>query len=266
MSAINKMSNKKVTMMKLRRIIQMLSEGYSQNDICRETSSSKTTVSGYKKMADGTKLSYRELLLMEDSELEALLQPKSDNPPADPRKAELDVLMPRDKGPVESAVNQLYQYVYACIQDEVFYTLDQLNARLWQLLQEYINRPYKGRTRWQIFIEDEKPNMNPLPLEMHRFRHRKTVKLGSSYHVCVGSERHMYSVPYNYVGKMVTVLWDMEYVEVFLGTMRLCTHRRSYEAYGYSTDKNHMSESHKAYERSREYNAAALIERAGFIG
>jgi hypothetical protein len=38
MSAINKMSNKKITMMKLRRIIQMLSEGYSQNEICRETS------------------------------------------------------------------------------------------------------------------------------------------------------------------------------------------------------------------------------------
>lgn len=433
MSAINKMSNKKITMMKLRRIIQMLSEGYSQNEICRETSSSKTTVSGYKKMADGTKLSYRELLLMEDSELEAILQPRPADSPADPRKAELDEMMPeiisrlskryatvelvhqdyylklhpdgygytqfnkhvkawreahdlsyhnvyiageqwqidfagdslwltnrksgdltkvvvlvcvmpyselpflmalpdattdwffhglnkglefmgalpkvaksdnmkqwvakadrycpalsdacmewanhyhigitacrvrkpRDKGPVESAVNQLYQYVYARIQDEAFYTLDQLNARLWELLWEYVNRSYKGRTRWQIFIEDEKPNMNPLPLEMHRFRHRKTVKLGSSYHVCVCSERHMYSVPYNYVGKMVTVLWDMESVEVFLGTMRLCTHRRNYEAYGYSTDKNHMPESHKAYERSREYNAAALIERAGFIG
>ena len=72
----------------------MLSEGYSQNDICRETSSSKTTVSGYKKMADGTKLSYQELLLMEDSELEAMLQPRAADPPADPRKAELDALMP----------------------------------------------------------------------------------------------------------------------------------------------------------------------------
>ena len=433
MSAINKMSNKKVTMMKLRRIIQMLSEGYSQNEICRETSSSKTTVSGYKKMADGTKLSYRELLLMENSELEALLQPKLAALPPDPRKAELEALMPevmkrlskryatvelvhqdfylkqcpggygytqfnkhvkawreahdlsyhnvyiageqwqidfagdslwltsrrtgeltkvvvlvcvmpyselpflmalpdattdwffhglnkglefmgalpkiaksdnmkqwvaksdrycpslsdacmewanhyhigitacrvrkpRDKGPVESAVNQLYQYAYARIQYEVFYTLDELNTRLWELLWEYANKPFKGRTRWQIFTEDEKPNMNPLPAEMHRFRHRKTVTLGSSYHVCVGSERHMYSVPYNHVGRMVTVMWDMEYVEVFLGTMRLCVHRRSYEAYGYTTDKNHMPESHKAYERSREYNAAALIERAGFIG
>ena len=80
--------------MKLRRIIQMLNEGYSQNDICRETSSSKTTVSGYKKMAADTKLSYRELLLMEDSELEALLQPKSAALPPDPRKAELEALMP----------------------------------------------------------------------------------------------------------------------------------------------------------------------------
>ena len=51
-------------------------------------------MSGYKKMADGTKLSYQELLLMEDSELEAMLQPRAANPPADPRKAELDALMP----------------------------------------------------------------------------------------------------------------------------------------------------------------------------
>ena len=56
-------------MMKLRRIIQMLSEGFSHNNICRETSSSKTTVSGYKKVAEDTKLSYQELLLMEDSNL-----------------------------------------------------------------------------------------------------------------------------------------------------------------------------------------------------
>ena len=157
------------------------------------------------------------------------------------------VRKPRDKGPVESAVNQLYQYAYARIQYEVFYTLDELNTRLWELLWEYANKPFKGRTRWQIFTEDEKPNMNPLPAEMHRFRHRKTVKLGSSYHVCVGSERHMYSVPYNYVGRMVTVMWDMEYVEVFLGTMRLCVHRRSYEAYGYTTDKNHMPESRRSW-------------------
>ena len=80
------MSNKKITMMKLKRIIQMLSDGKSQNEICRETSSSKKTVSGYKKLADGTKLNYQELLLMEDSELEKLLQAPKAPAKVDPRK------------------------------------------------------------------------------------------------------------------------------------------------------------------------------------
>ena len=81
--------------MKLKRIIQMLSDGKSQNEICRETSSSKKTVSGYKKLADGTKLNYQELLLMEDSELEKLLQAPKNPAKVDPRKEEIDGVMPR---------------------------------------------------------------------------------------------------------------------------------------------------------------------------
>ncbi len=88
------MSNKKITMMKLKRIIQMLSDGKSQNEICRETRSSKKTVSGYKKLADGTKLNYQELLLMEDSELEKLLQAPKAPAKVDPRKEEIDGMMP----------------------------------------------------------------------------------------------------------------------------------------------------------------------------
>jgi len=80
--------------MKLKRIIQMLSDGVSLNAICKETHSSKTTVSGYKKLADGTKLSYQKPLHMEDSKLEELLQPKAALPPADQRKEKLDSMMP----------------------------------------------------------------------------------------------------------------------------------------------------------------------------
>ena len=427
------MSNKKITMMKLKRIIQMLSDGKSQNEICRETSSSKKTVLEYKKLADGTKLSYQELLQMEDSKLEELLQPPTPAPKVDPHKAELDELMPkimhrlsqrysnillvymdfykkecpdgygytqfkkhvkdycearnysyhnvyiageelqidfagdalyltdkktgeltkvtvlvcvmpyselpflmalpnattewffqglnkcmeylgalpaiaksdnmkqwvaksdryspqlsdacmewanhygigctacrvrkpRDKGPVESAVNQLYKYVYARIQDEMFSTLEELNARLWELLDEYNALPYKGRTRWDIFNEDEKPEMAPLPQTMYRFRYRKTVKLGPTYHVCVGSERHFYSVPYTYVSQMVTVMWDTQYVEVYSGTTLICTHDRKFDICGYSTKPEHMPESHKAYERTRMMNAASIIDRSSFIG
>lgn len=59
--------------------------------------------------------------------------------------------MPRDKGPVESSVNQLYTYIYARIQDEVFYDINALNSRLLELLDEYCSKQYKGSTRWDIF-------------------------------------------------------------------------------------------------------------------
>lgn len=56
--------------------------------------------------------------------------------------------------------------------------------------------------------------MAPLPQTMHRFRYSKEVKLSGTYHVCVGSERHFYSVPNKYVGQKVKVMWDTVLVEV----------------------------------------------------
>ena len=43
-------------------------------------------------------------------------------------------------------------------------------------------------------------------------------------------------------------------------------HDRSMVAYGYSTEKIHMPESHKAYEHSKEMNAAKLIDWGTSIG
>ena len=176
------------------------------------------------------------------------------------------VRKPRDKGPVEGAVNQLYQYVYARLEGCDFYALDALNCRILELLDEYCSRPYKGSTRREIFEKYEKPDMKPLPETMYRFRMRKEVKLGATYHVCVGSERHFYSVPYKYVGQMVKVMWDVQDVEVYVGQELVCTHRRSLVPYGYTTEKAHMPEKHLAYEHRKEVNAAKLIEWGTGIG
>lgn len=81
-------------MMKLKRIIQMLSEGKSFNAICKDTHSSKTTVSIYKKLVDDTKLPYVELLEKSDSELEKLRFSKLSKPAEDVRKAPLQEMMP----------------------------------------------------------------------------------------------------------------------------------------------------------------------------
>lgn len=51
-------------------------------------------------------------------------------------------------------------------------------------------------------------------LSEYRFHYRKEVKQTGTYHVYVGAERHMYSVPFKYVGQMVKVFLDVEQVEV----------------------------------------------------
>lgn len=176
------------------------------------------------------------------------------------------VRTPRDKGTVEGAVNQLYQYVYSRLECEEYFSLDSLNGRILELLDEYCSRPYKGSTRWEIYQTFEKPQMQPLPEQMYRFRMRKEVKLSSTYHVCVGKERHFYSVPFKYVGQTVKVMWDIEYVEVYAGKELACCHTRSLIPYGYSTEKSHMPEKHLAYEQRKEINAATLIGWGANIG
>ena len=54
------------------------------------------------------------------------------------------VRQPRDKGPVESAVNHLYHYIYARIENDTFYELDDINSRIWELLDEYCSLSYKA--------------------------------------------------------------------------------------------------------------------------
>lgn len=176
------------------------------------------------------------------------------------------VRKPRDKGPCEGAVNQMYNYVYARVENEAFHTLSQINGRIMELLSEYVELPYKGRTRWQIFSEEELPHMRPLPQKMFRVRRRKEVKLGPSYHICVGSERHFYSVPYRYIGQTVKVMWDAETVEIYADKELLCVHNRSTVPYGYSTEKSHMPEKHKVYEQSTKMNASSLTEWGYHIG
>lgn len=175
------------------------------------------------------------------------------------------VRQPRDKGPVESVVNHLYHYIYARIENDT-YELEDINSRIWELLDEYCSLPYKGSSRWEIFEKYELPNMRPLPRQMYRFRMRKEVKLGASYHVCVGSERHFYSVPHKYVGQMVKVMWDVTSVEIYAEGKLVWTHDRKCDPYGYTTVKEHMPESHLAYEHNRSQNAATLIDRARRVG
>ncbi len=428
------MANDKITMLKLKRMLQLLSCGQSLNFICSELHMSKRTVHNYKQLVSQTNLTYDDLIRLSDFELTAILQPASSVPQADGRKSTLDLQLegylselnrpyvtiqllweeyiaqypdgyqytqfkkyltdyrkhheyvyhntyapgqewqidfagdhlyltdrksgssqavvllccilpfsgyafaialmsavmehffyglgkgleylgavpqvaksdnmtqwvkkssryeprftdatdqwclhygimpdvcrvrkPRDKGPVEGLVNKLYQFIYARMRNEVFYTLDSLNSRILELLDEFNCKDIKrkGISRRDIYMREEKPLMNVLPLTPYRFRYQKEFTVSSNYHVLVGSEQHSYSIPYQYVGKPAKVLWDMDTVEVYVAAERIVIHKRNFAAYGYTTLENHMPANHVAYKRTKEYNAAAIQARALHIG
>ena len=72
----------------------MLSQGQSQKVICSIVHCSKRTVSEVSKAARETRKSYGELLALSDSELLTILSPHEPAQAEDPRKAELEHLMP----------------------------------------------------------------------------------------------------------------------------------------------------------------------------
>lgn len=178
------------------------------------------------------------------------------------------VRKPRDKGPVEGMVSLIYKFIYARIRSEVHYSLEDLNRRIFELMEEYNSRPMhkNGMSRNELFFRDEYAVMHDIPDKAFSFRYRKENLLGPDYHVIVGKEQHRYSAPYQYVNKSVTVLWDMETVEIYSGLTRIAVHRRSFEKFGHTTEESHMPPNHQAYKRSRELGAEDYLKRALAIG
>jgi len=109
-----------------------------------------------------------------------------------------------------------------------------MNTRIYELMDSFNEKPSRTteRSRRDIFEAEEQPTLGKLPMTPYHFRYRKEVKLSGTYHVMV--DKHNYSVPYQYVGQKVSVLWDLDTVEVYSGSSRIAIHQRR-QGSGYST-------------------------------
>jgi len=179
---------------------------------------------------------------------------------------------PRDKGAVESAVNQVYKYIYSRIKDEVFHSLGQLNTRLLELVDQYNGEIMKshGYSRMDKFLSEEKTFLLPLPGEKFRFTYEKKFKVNSTYHVGIptgrGKLQHFYSIPFMYLTKEAKAVYDCDNVEIWVDLKRVASHRRKFVD-GWTTEPEHMPEKHREYEmRTKCYNAAYYLYKASQIG
>jgi hypothetical protein len=180
------------------------------------------------------------------------------------------VAKPKDKASVEGAVGIAYHRIYAPLRNEVFHSLQELNAGILKQLALHNSTPYqkKAGSRQQVFQDFELPQMRPLPSEVFEVRKTVQAKIQRNHHVFLGEEKNYYSVPWACVGEQAEVVYTSTIVEVYLKGRRIAIHERlpGREAYFYQTQHSHMPKHHQEWKKAQGYDAAHFLEQAEKIG
>jgi transposase len=172
---------------------------------------------------------------------------------------------PKDKALVEGAIRIIYTRIYAKIRNMAFYSLEELNAAIWSALEEHNNQPLtgKGFSRRQRFEEVERTTLLPLPAFRYEFKKKLLATVMSHGHICLTPDKHYYSVPCDFIGKKVKVLFSRYNVEIFHDYDRIAVHKRShYKPHHYTTDNEHLPASHRFVS---EQTADQFLKRADEI-
>lgn len=168
---------------------------------------------------------------------------------------------PKDKALVEGAVRISYSWIYAKLRDRIFFSLEELNTAIMELLAAFNARTMQrpGVSRRELFDSIEKSELQPLPADRYELKKFKSLKVQFNYHIYLSDDSHYYSVPYRYKGRKVDVLFTERAVEVYCSNVRISSHFRNKRKNGYTTERVHMPESHKWEDN---WNPEKLIDMA----
>jgi transposase len=178
------------------------------------------------------------------------------------------VAKPRDKAGVESSVNTAYYRVYAPLRNGHFHSLAELNQAILEKTGKLNHGKFQNRdySRYDKFISLEQPLLRPLPDEAFVPKSTRTAKVAKNYHVMLGEDRHFYSVPYQYIGKQVSLVYDTQNVEIYLDQQRIASHWRDTRSNAYSTTAEHMPANHQHYMEQRGWDEEYFLKKSSLIG
>lgn len=165
---------------------------------------------------------------------------------------------PQDKGLVENGVLQAQRWALAKLRDREFFSIDEINKALFDLLEEFNNKPFKRRplsSRMSVFTELDEPALRPLPAEKYEFAEWSNHTIGPDYHVpCDG---RYYSVPHIYKGHQVRVRRSARTVRIYHASQEIATHVRRWDDYRDSTIPAHRPLHHRVMDEEQ----AAIFRR-----
>jgi transposase len=154
---------------------------------------------------------------------------------------------PKDKPKVENGVLIIQRWILAALRHRIFYSIDELNIAISQLLEVANDKLMQilKRSRRELFLELDKSNALPLPAQ--RFEYHEWLKQSVNIDYHIEASKHYYSVPYTYYGKTVCVLLKEKVVEIFYQSQRIASHQRDDKPYQYTTVTEHMPMHHQKH-------------------
>lgn len=170
---------------------------------------------------------------------------------------------PKDKAIVENSVLIAERWILAALRNRIFFSLEELNEAIWELLEEYNNRPFQkiAGCRKSLFDEIEQDALKPLPASRYVVAEWKKVKLNIDYHIQL--ENCFYSAPYKLRGEYLDCRYTCSTVELFSKGVRVASHIRSYKKGKTSTNSEHMPKSHREH---LEWSPSRMLNWGNSIG
>ena len=177
--------------------------------------------------------------------------------PARPRK-------PRDKAKVEVGVLLAQRWIIAALRHRTFFSIAEINDAIRPLLEKLDGRVMKklGRSRRDLFLEVDLPNLRPLPESVYEYADWKVrARVNFDYHV--EFHTNYYSVPHRYAHEEVDIRSSGRVVEIFHRQKRIASHLRSYQKHQHITDREHMPRSHREH---ADWTPARIVRWASTVG
>lgn len=173
-------------------------------------------------------------------------------------------LSPKDKAKVEVGVQIAQRWILARMRNQRFFSLDEMNDRIAELLEELNTRTMRRyrASRRDLFEKLERAVLKPLPTTRFVYGEWKRARVHIDYHVVF--DDHFYSAPYQLVGEEVWLRATAMTIEIFNGAnQRIGSHLRSYKPGRHTTSDEHRSVLHQKH---AEWTPERIVSWAKTIG
>ena len=173
---------------------------------------------------------------------------------------------PNDKSHAEGSVDYAETWILAKLRDRKFFSFEEARAAVREALEELNDREIKSRKGWtrrKAFLEEEAAFLKPLPkvpYEPAIWLPEQTV--GHDYLVSDGINK--YSVPFDLIGKKVSLKTTRKLVEIYFNGDRMAVHARKDTPQRDAIVKvEHMPAAHQAYLKYTEEDFTAWGKEIG---